>query len=599
LEREADDAVADFAAVKRLRAVRRVSHAKPQAFTAQTPVGKVSQKIGHADGNNKAVEMFQSFTQIADPVAHSLTLTSLVAALPLLTMFVLLGGLKWSPLVSGVWSLIVAMAVALFAYGMPLDVTVNCALYGAAFSVLSIIFIIIHAIWIQNMMAASGHFEVLRRTFGLLSSDLRVQAILIAFCFGALLEALAGAGTPIAIVAVMLMALGMDPLKAAVCALAADTAPVAFGALAVPITTLAAVTGLPYNQLGAMVGRQTPILAFFIPLLLVWIVDGRRGLRQIWPVAVVAGAAFAVTQFVSSNYVSVPLSDVLAALVGAAAVVAFLAVWKPSEIVETRPIASPASVGAAAPGEAAHDSQRERVIAFLPYILIVLIFTVAQIPPFAGWLNVGLIKFAWPGLHIVSDAGKAVNTTLALPLLPGTPTLLLIAGVIAVPFLRLSAGSAVRVYGQTLYQMRMAVPTVFAVLAVAFVMNFSGQTITLGRWLANTGQAFALLSGAIGWLGVAITGSDNSSNALFGALQVAAAKATNLSPALLAAANSAGGVLGKMISPQSLVIGAAAVGITGREGDIFRACLVWSLILMIVLCVLVYLQSTALSWMVL
>jgi len=483
---------------------------------------------------------------------------------------------------------------------MPVDVTISAALYGAAFSVLSVILIVINAIWIQNMMVDSGYFEVLRRTFGILSSDLRVQGILIAFCFGALLEALAGAGTPIAIVAVMLVALGMDPLKAAVCALAADTAPVAFGALAVPITTLAAVTGEPFNQLGAMVGRQTPVLAIVIPLVLLWIVDGRRGISQTWPAALVAGVAFGIAQFVCSNYISVQLSDVLAALVSAAALTVFLQIWTPSEIVETHAaIAVP--VGAAVVEQeirAAHDSPRDRVIAFMPYVLIVLIFTAAQFRPVDHLLSVGMVRFAWPDLKILTASGAPMGTSLALPLLSGTATLLLFAGILIAPMLRLSAGNAVRIYGKTLYQMRVMVPTVFAVLGVAFVMNFSGQTITLGRWLANTGQAFAFLSGGIGWLGVAITGSDNSSNALFGAMQVAAAKATGLSPTLLAAANSAGGVLGKMISPQSLVIGAAAVGITGREGDIFRACVVWSAILMLALCLLVYLQSTpVLAWM--
>ncbi len=538
--------------------------------------------------------MFQPYTQIADPVAHSLALSSLFALLPLLVMFVLLGGLKWSPLVSGVCSLLVAMAVAVLAYGMPVGATVHSALYGAAFSVLSVIFIVIDAIWIHNMMVKSGYFEVVRRTFGVLSGDLRLQAILIAFCFGGLLEALAGAGTPIAIVAVMLVALGMDPLKSVVCALVADTAPVAFGALAVPVTTLAAVTGEPFNLLGAFIGRQTPVIAVVIPLVLVWVVDGRRGLKQAWPAALIAGLAFGVAQFVCSNYISVQLSDILASLVGAAALVALLGVWKPSEIMETHPAVS----AAAAIKEAAHDSRRDRAIAFLPYILIVAVFVVAQFPVVARLLGVGLVRFAWPGLAIQGSGGTHVATALALPLLSGTATLLLFAGILAAPILRLSAGSAVKVYGQTLYQMRMFVPTVFAVLAVAFVMNFSGQAATLGAWLANTGQAFAFLSGAIGWVGVAITGSDNSSNALFGALQAAAAKATGLSPDLLGAANSSGGVLGKMISPQSLVIGAAAVGITGREGDIFRACVVWSVALMLGLCLLVYLQSTpALSWM--
>jgi lactate permease len=459
---------------------------------------------------------------------------------------------------------------------------------------LNVIFIVIDAIWIHNMLVKSGYFDVVRRTFAVVSNDLRLQAVLIAFCFGGLLEALAGAGTPIAIVSVMLVALGMNPLKAVVCALVADTAPVAFGALAVPVVTLAQVTNQPFNLLGAIVGRQTPVLAVFIPFVLVWIVDGGRGLKHVWPAALTAGLAFGVAQFVCSNYISVPLSDILASLVGAAAMVALLQVWKPSEAMETQPAAS----ATAEIKEAARDSQRDRVIAFMPYMLIVAVFVIAQIPAVASWLNVGLVKIAWPGLAIQTAAAKAANTTLSLPLISGAATLLLIAGILAAPLLRVSAGDAVRVYGQTLYQMRMFVPTVFAVLAVAFVMNFSGQAATLGTWLAGAGQAFAFLSGAIGWVGVAITGSDNSSNALFGALQATAANKAGLSPALLGAANSSGGVLGKMISPQSLVIGAAAVGITGREGDIFRACLVWSVVLMLALCLLVYFQSTpVLSWM--
>ena len=257
--------------------------------------------------------MLQPYMQIADPVAHSLALSSFFALLPLLVMFVLLGGLRWSPLAAGVWALIVAMAVAVVAYGMPVGATVHSALFGAVFSILNVIFIVIDAIWIHNMLVKSGYFDVVRRTFAIVSSDLRVQAILIAFCFGGLLEALAGAGTPIAIVAVMLVALGMNPLKAVVCALVADTAPVAFGALAVPVVTLAAVTGQPFNLLGAIIGRQTPVLAVVVPFVLVWIVDGRRGLKQVWPAALIAGLAFGLAQFVCSNYISVPLSDIFAA----------------------------------------------------------------------------------------------------------------------------------------------------------------------------------------------------------------------------------------------------------------------------------------------
>lgn len=513
-------------------------------------------------------------------------------------MFFLLGGLKWSPHVSGFCSLVVSIVVAVLVYGMSMPIALNIAVYGAAFSVLPIILIMINAIWIQNMMVRSGYFEVLRRSFGVVSGDLRIQAIIIAFCFGALLEALAGAGTPIAIAATMLVALGMDPLKAAVCALAADTAPVAFGALAVPITTLAVVSGEPFDMLGALVGRQTPAVAVFVPLVLVLIVDGRRGVRQVWPAALVSGLGFGIAQFVCSNYISVQLSDVIAALVGAGSLILFLHWWKPRETVSTHvPVAM--SLGAAAVRDAdGRDTRRRVLTAFLPYAAIIVIFTIAQVGAVDRLLGIGIVKFAWPGLSILNGAGKVVGTSLALPLLSGTAPLLLLAGLLCFPTLGLSAREAVRTYGDTIYQLRWAIPTVFSVLAVAFVMNFSGQTITLGRWLAGTGHAFAFLSGAIGWLGVAITGSDNSSNALFGAMQVAAAKETGLSSALLAAANSAGGVLGKMISPQSLVIGAAAVGIIGKEGDIFRASLPWSLALLAALCLLIFLQTTPiLGWM--
>ena len=375
--------------------------------------------------------MLQPYMQIADPVAHSLALSAFFALLPLLVMFVLLGGLRWSPLVSGVWALIVAAAVAVLAYGMPVSATVDSALFGAAFSILNVIFIVINAIWIHNMLVKSGYFEVVRRTFAVVSSDLRLQAVLIAFCFGGLLEALAGAGTPIAIVAVMLVALGMSPLKAVVCALVADTAPVAFGALAVPIVTLSAVTGEPFNVLGAVVGRQTPVIAVVVPFVLVWIVDGGRGLKQTWPAALVAGLAFGIAQFVCSNYISVPLSDIVASLVGAAALVALLQVWKPSEVMETHPVLEAASAGAGIVNDSPHDSDRDRVIAFMPYLLIVAVFVIAQIPVVAGWLNVGLVKFAWPGLAIHTAAGKVANTTLAMPLISGAASLLLIAGILA------------------------------------------------------------------------------------------------------------------------------------------------------------------------
>ena len=276
------------------------------------------------------------YQQVYDPVGDSLALSTIFAALPLLALFLLLGGLKMKAHVAALASLLVAILVAVIVYSMPVGMTLNAALLGAVFGLFPIMWIVWNAIWIYNMTVATGHFAVLRRSIGRLSDDQRVQCIIIAFCFGALLEALAGFGTPVAITAVMLITLGFQPIKAASVALVANTAPVAFGAIAVPIVTLAEITGLPKEDLGAMVGRQTPLLALFVPLVLVGMVDGTRGLRQAWPAAIVGGFVFAVAQFACSNYVSVELTDIVASLLAIGALVALLQVWQPSEPVRGR-----------------------------------------------------------------------------------------------------------------------------------------------------------------------------------------------------------------------------------------------------------------------
>ncbi len=280
------------------------------------------------------------YEQVYDPVSDSLGLSSIFAALPLITLFVLLGGVKMKAQWAALISLGVALLVAFIVYEMPIDQGLLSASEGAVFGLFPIMWIVVTAIWVYNMTVETGHFNVLRRSFGAISDDQRVQAVIIAFCFGALLEALAGFGTPVAITAVMLIALGFKPIKAASVALVANTAPVAFGAIAIPITTLSEVTGLPVEDLGAMVGRQTPVLALIVPLILVGMVDGMRGLRQTWPVALIGGGVFAVAQFATSNYLSVELTDIVAALLGTGAIVAFLRVWQPGP---SRCAASPAA----------------------------------------------------------------------------------------------------------------------------------------------------------------------------------------------------------------------------------------------------------------
>jgi lactate permease len=578
--------------------------------------------------------MLAVYRQVYDPLGNSLGLSSVVAVLPLVALFFMLGVLRIRAWLASIVGLGVALIVAVAAYSMPVGDALDSALLGAAFGFFPIMWIVVNAIWVYNLTVETGYFDVLRRSFASISDDQRIQAIVIAFCFGALLEALAGFGTPVAISSVMLIALGFRPLKAATVALVANTAPVAFGALAVPITTLAAVTKLPVGHLGAMVGRQTPLLAVFVPLALVFIVDGRRGMRQVWPAALVCGVIFAVFQYLASNFWSIPLADIIASLASAAAVLAFTRVWHPAEgYVESadgdpaqRGAASPLPVDSgavqegrpsevaqadAAPTATIRDSPGDVFRAYAPYLIIIVIFVLAtRIPAIAGvaptkpgaggtGLESATRIYDWPGLHIVSGTGKAIATTFKLNILSAAGTLLLLSGLLTMIVLRIDVGRALRTYGRTLEQLKFAILTVMAVLALGFVMNESGDTQTLGLWMAGAGALFALLSPILGWLGVAVTGSDTSSNSLFGGLQVTAAAQAHLSPTLLAAANSAGGVLGKMISPQNLAIAAAAVGLQGREGEIFRRVIMWSIAFLAFMCLLVYLQSTAaLSWMV-
>jgi len=557
------------------------------------------------------------YTQNFDPVSDSLGLSSIFAVLPVLVLFILLGGLRMAAHWAALIALGVAMLVAMIVYGMPVDQTALSATEGAAFGLFPIVWIVVTAIWIYNMTVETGHFAVLRRSFGTISTDQRVQAVIIAFCFGALLEALAGFGTPVAITSVMLIALGFRPIKAATVALVANTAPVAFGAIAIPIVTLADITGLPKEDLGAMVGRQTPFLALVVPLVLMGMVDGARGIRQAWPAAAVGGLVFAVAQYLTSNFISVELTDIVASLLSTGAIVLLLQVWEPSEPLvgeaDEGGFQKPAVAGAESSDPAMEEEVRRRddtvkdtpgdvVRAYSPYLIVIAVLAIAQIPAIKDTLaeSPWTTTFQWPGLDVVTPDGEPLTSlTYNVNWLPAAGTLLLISGLLTMVVLKVSPGRSIRVFGASVNQLKWAILTVASVLALAYVMNQSGQTITLGLWAAGAGSAFAFLSAMIGWLGVAVTGSDTSSNALFGALQVTAAKDAGISPTLLAAANSSGGVLGKMISPQNLAIGAAAVGMAGQEGDLFRKVLGWSIALMLIMCVLVYLQSTdILGWMV-
>ncbi len=573
------------------------------------------------------------FHQILAPVGGSLTLSALVAVLPLVTLFVLLGAFKTPARWAALAGLIVSLIVAITVYSMPPGQAISGALEGAATGFFPIFWVAINAIWLYNLTEESGHFAVLRRAFSTISDDPRVQAIIIAFCFGALLEALAGGGSPVAITAVMLIALGFNPLKAAAVCLVANTSPVAFGALGLPVTTLAKLTKLPVHDLATMIGRQTPLLALFIPFILVAIVDGRRGLRETWPVAAAAAISFSITQSLASYLFPVELVDICSALVSTAVTVGFLRLWRvgvsaplpqtaaagpgggsfsvqASRATANIPVRSssaaepahvvPSSAGGAAALTATADSQTEVLRAFAPYLIVLAVVIIVQIPVINELLSAATMTFAWPGLSIVSASGKAVTATIAkFEWLTAAGTLLLFSGLITAPVLGLSFGTAARLYAKTLHELRWAIFTVCCIVGIAYVMNLSGQTITLGTWAAGAGAFFPLVSPIIGWFGTALTGSDTSANALFGVLQVTTAQKAGLSQVLLAAANSAGGVCGKAVSPQNLAIAAVAVKMSGHEGDLFRRVAVWSVLMVLGMSLLVFLQSTSvLGWMV-
>jgi lactate permease len=553
------------------------------------------------------------YTQVLEHFG-SLGLTALVAALPLIVLFILLGVLRMTAWKASLVALLVSLVVAVAVYSMPVGQALLSGTLGAVFGFFPILWIVINAIWVYNMTVETGHFDVLQRSFARVSSDQRIQAVIIAFCFGALLEALAGFGTPVAITSVMLIALGLSPMKSAVVALVANTAPVAFGALAAPITALSTTSGLPVADLGAMTGRQTPVLAVFVPLVLVFLVDGKRGVRATLPATLACGFTFAVTQYLASNFLSVPLTDIVAALFSAGAVVAVLRVWSPSEpyTVEHARAAAAAedAAGSGLPAaggvttttrtDVLPETRAHVLRAYAPYLVIIVVFSLAQIPAIKSALGSVTQKFGWPGLDVRDPAGKPLSLeTFKFDWLAAAGTLLLISGLITIPLLGISPARALARYGATYVQLKFAIITVMSVLALAYVMNASGQTASLGLFLAGAGGLFALIAPVLGWLGVAVTGSDTSANTLFGALQVSAANQVGMSPILAAAANGAGGVLGKMVSPQNLAIAAGAVGLAGREGDIFRKVVGWSLGFLAFMCVLVYLQSTpVLSWMV-
>ena len=512
--------------------------------------------------------------QVAAPVFSSLGWSSVVALAPILVLFLLLGVFGWRAERAAGTALAAALLVAVGAYGVGIGPALDMAALGALFGLVSVAWVILNALWIYDVTLRSGHFEALRHAFARAGGALPVQVLLIAYGFGGLLEGLIGAGAPVAICGAMLVAAGIAPLEAAVCALIADSVPVAFGTLALPIVALASATGLPLDALGAMVGRQTPLLAALVPFILLFLVGGRRAVREHFVVALLAGIAFGGMQFAVSNYVSVRLADVVAALVASAVIVGV----------------ARAPRGAAVTRE--NGRSRETALALAPYGLIIVVFVGAQWAPVARLLRLSRVAFAWPGLHVALPDTTPVPTIFRVDLLGTTGTLLLLAGLLAVLVLRVPLRVAWRSYRDTARGIGGTVLTVMAIFALAFVANLSGQTRTIGLLLTGLGPiGFALASPLIGWTGSALTGSDSSSNVLFGGLQIVAAKGVGIPPLLAAASNSSGGVVAKAISVQSLAVASATVSLVGQEAAILRRVIGWSMLLLALMCVLSLVQS--------
>jgi lactate permease len=552
-----------------------------------------------------------TWTQVYTPLGGNLYLSALVAAIPVI---VLLGALAFFHVkahIAALLGLLLALGIAVGVYGMPLSMAGATAGYGAAFGLLPIGWIILNAIFIYDITVKTGKFEVVKDTIGGLAGDRRIQVLLIAFAFGAFIEGAAGFGTPVAISAAMLIGLGFKPLAAAGLALIGNTAPVAYGALGTPIITLAKVTGLNEMALSAMAGRQLPLFSLIVPFWLVWAMAGFRGMLGVWPACLVAGLSFAIPQFVVSNFMGPNLVDIIAAASCIIVTYLFLKVWQPKEewrFPEERdvtPIAAGVrkSVGAAAFKK---HSFGEAFMGWMPWIVLsVFVFIWGQ-PAVKTWMN-GIFNptFEVPFLHNLVLKAPPVAAKIhpeaakySLNLLSATGTGLFVAGIVAGLWLKLSPVTLVKTYLSTLKRVRFSLLTIAAMLALGFTTRYSGSDSTMGLAFASTGMLFPFFSPLLGWLGVALTGSDTSSNVLFGNLQVVSAQQIGMNPILAAASNSSGGVMGKMIDAQSIVVASVATKMENQEGDILRYVFWHSLALACLVGVVVLAQAYWLTWMV-
>ena len=550
------------------------------------------------------------WSQVYDPF-HNMWLSVLVAAIPIVVMLGALAFFHIKAHWAAIFGLISALVVAIFAYGMPAKMAGLAALNGALFGLLPIGWIVLNIIFLYRLTEESGSFKVLQDSIARITEDRRLQLLLIAFSFGAFFEGAAGFGTPVAVTAAILIGLGFSPLAASGLSLIANTAPVAYGALGSPIIALAAVTGLDLLDLSSMVGRQLPFFSLLVPFWLVWAFAGWRGMKEIWPAILVAGVSFAIPQYLVSNFHGPWLVDVVAALVSMACLVLFLRIWRPATIWRSPALKGREAESAALepqlagnpgnPGRGAtrqHD-RRTVIVAWIPWMILTVFVFVWGIPEFKKLMDgISVFRFPIEGLHNMVEKVPPVvakptkeGAVYVLNHLSATGTGILLSAIIAGLFMKFSPIGLAKMYWRTIVRVRYSLLTISAMLALGFLTRYSGTDATMGLAFAVAGVFYPFFGTMLGWLGVALTGSDTASNVLFGGLQRITAEQIGLSPVLMAAANSSGGVMGKMIDAQSIVVASTATQWFGHEGDILRYVFFHSVALAALVGLLVTLQA--------
>lgn len=544
-----------------------------------------------------------AWTQNYAALGGSLGLTALVVSIPIFFLFWALAIKEMKGYQAGVLTLLITLVVVVFVYKMPVSIALSATVYGMVYGLWPIGWIIVTAVYLYNLTVEAGQFEIIKSSIASVTSDRRLQALIVAFSFGAFLEGAAGFGAPVAITGAILIGLGFEPVKAAGLCLIANTAPVAFGAIGAPIIAAGAVTGMGDFVISQAVGRQLPFLSVVIPLYLVILLAGWKSAKEVLPAILVTGVSFALAQWWSSNYLGAYLPDIISSLVSLLATTFFLKFWKPKtqwRFPHEKDLKE---------AEVSKYSSGQIIKAWSPFAILTVMVTIWGTPVFKDWvlnkMHLALYINHWPGLDgLVYKAAPIVAkpTVYAAAykwdFISAAGTAILISAVISTFILGIKPATAVKVFVQTLKQLKYPLINITAVLGFAYLANYSGLSFTLGLLFASTGMLFPVLSPILGWFGVFLTGSDTSANALFGKLQQVTAEQIGINPVLTVAANSSGGVVGKMISPQSIAVAAAATSLVGRESSLFKFTVKHSIIFVIVIAVLIYLQAYVVPGMI-